>query len=322
MLHTTGGFSFTIPANSFADSNNVMQRSQLTTAVIIAIGVSTTILLILSSALVITAAVLIINYRRRSAKQDFHTDALYSTLNRGSEQQVQHQYMQQNSNDLYDQIHLSPSTGQTEFIPKPQSESINNSHPINSDTENSMNGVSVESEVNSPPATYAAIDNSKRKKVKKCDTKHTAAEKCTEKVSPTKGVSHTKGVYTEGKDNSIKRNQKPLDGMHTSDYQDRDKVNNEHESNPTPSIEELYTAVKKKPKGSSVVANEQAAEDLYTAVMKKPKKGSVNDEVVPSIPPHTIEELYTAVNKKPKGNTMENEEEAPPIPPHTVDDSF
>ena len=284
-------------------------RGQLNTAAIIAIGVSTAMLLILSSALVITAAVLIRNYRRRSAKQDFHTDALYSTLNRGSEQQVQHQYMQQNSNDLYDQIHLSPSTGQTEFIPKPQSESINNSHPINPDTENSMNHVSVESEVNSPPATYAAIDNSKRKKVKKYDTKHTAAEKYTEKVSP------TKGVYTEG-------NQKPLDGMHTSDYQDRNKVNKEHESNPTPSVEELYTAVKKKPKGSSVVANEQAAEDLYTAVMKKPKKGSVNDEVVPSIPPHTIEELYTAVNKKSNGNTMEDVEEAPPIPPHTVDDSF
>ena len=297
MLHTTGEFASTIRASSFTDSNNVKNRGQSNTAAIIAIGVSTAMLLILSSALIITAAVLIRNYRRRSAKQDFYTDALYSTLNRGSEQQVQHQYMQQNSNDLYDQIHLSPSTGQTEFIPKPQSESISNSHPVNPDTENSMNGVSVESEVNSPPAIYAAIDNSKRKKVKKYDTKHTTAEKYTEKVSPTKGVSHTKGVYTEGEGNSIKRNQKPLDGRHTPDYQNRNKVNNEHESNPTPSVEELYTAVKKKPKVSSVLVNEQAAEDLYTVVMKKPKKSSINDEVIPSLPPHTIEELYIAVNR-------------------------
>ena len=293
-----------------------MQGGQSNTAAIIAVGVSTAILLILSSALIITAAVLIINYRRRSAKQKLNNDTLYSTLNRGFEAQVQSQLTQQNSNELYDQIHLSPSTGQTEFILKPQSESKNTSHPINPDTENSMNGATVESEVNSPPATYAAIDNSKRKKVKKDDTKHTAAKKYTEMVSP------SKGVHTEGKGNSTKGNQKPLSNMHASDYQDRDKANNEHQSNPTPSVEELYTAVKKKPKVSSVPVNEQAAEDLYTAVMKKPKKSSVNDEVVPSIPPHTIEELYTAVHKKPKGNTMEDEKEAPPIPPHTVDDSF
>ena len=64
------------------------------------------------------------------------------------------------------------------------------------------------------------------------------------------------------------------------------------------------------------------AQDLNTTVMKKPKEKSVNDEAVPSIPPHTIEELYTAVHKTPKGNTMKDEEEAPPIPPHTVEDIF
>ena len=86
--------------------------------------------------------------------------------------------------------------------------------------------------------------------------------------------------------------------MHASDYQDRDKANNEHQSNPTPSVEELSTAVKKKPIGSSVPVNEQAAEDLYTAVMKKPKEIEENDAIiVPPTPPLTIEELYTAVNK-------------------------
>ena len=180
-------FSSTIPTNSFTGPNNVMKRGQSNTAVIIGIGVSTAILLILSSALVITAAVLIINYRRRSAKQKFNNDTLYSTLNRGSEQQVQLQFMQQNSNDVYDQIHLSPSTGQTEFIPKSQSESINNpfynNYSTNPDTENAMTSASAESQANSSLATYATIDNSKRKKVKKNDTKHTtAAEKYTQKV--------------------------------------------------------------------------------------------------------------------------------------------
>ena len=37
--------------------------------------------------------------------------------------------------------------------------------------------------------------------------------------------------------------------------QDRDKVNSDEEVNPL-KVEELYTAVKKKPKGSSVQVNE------------------------------------------------------------------
>ena len=106
--------------------------------------------------------------------------------------------------------------------------------------------------------------------------------------------------------------------------QDQDKVNSDEEVNPPLSVEELYTAVKKKPKGSNVQVNElvsQAAEDLYRAVMKKPKENSVN-EVAPSSSSHTIEELYTAVHRNPKGNTLKDEEEAPPIPPHTAEDTY
>ena len=128
--------------------------------------------------------------------------------------------------------------------------------------------------------------------MKKDDTRHTAAEKYAEMVSP------SKGVHTEGKGNSTKGNQKSLGNMHASDYQDRDKANNEYQSNPTPAVKELSTAVKKKPIGSSAPVNEQAAEDLYTAVMKKPKEIEENDAIiVPPTPPLTIEELYTAVNK-------------------------
>ena len=294
-------------------------RGQSQTEVII-IGVSAVILLILSSVLTIIVIVLIRNYRRRSAKQELFNDSSYSTLNsnRGSELQVKPHFIQQNSNELYDQIHLSPSTGQTEFISKPQSESTNNppfnSHPTHPHTENSVTSASATSQVNSPQATYAAIDKSKKKKVK-----NPAAEKFTQKVSSTKWAHNI-----EGKSNSTK---KSLDDIYASDHKDREKVNSEQESNPPPSVEELYTVVKKKATGSSVPVNEpvsKAAEDLYTAVMKKPKENlnSVNNKAVPSIPPHTIEELYTAVHKMPKGNTMEDEEEAPPIPPHSVEGTF
>ena len=274
---------------------------------------------ILSIVLIITVVALIWSYKRRSViKHKLNIDNTYSTLNRGS-RQTRQQTIQQEPTELYDQIHLSPSTGQTEFIPKPQSGNINNpyynSHPTHPDTENSVTKATAASQVNSSMATYAAIDKSNEKKAKKDDTKHTCttAEKYTQKVSSSKGACV---------DNSTKRSQKPLDDMYASAHQDQERVNSDQESN---SVEELYTAVKKKPKDSSAPVNEsvpQVAEDLYTAVMKKPKKNSVHDEIVPPVPPHTIEELYTAVQKKTKGNTMEDEEEAPPIPPLTVEDTF
>ena len=79
--------------------------------VIIATVVSMVILLI------ITVVALVWSYKRRSVKHKLNVDDTYSTLNRGS-RQTQQQTTQQESAELYDQIRLSPSTGQTEFIPK------------------------------------------------------------------------------------------------------------------------------------------------------------------------------------------------------------
>ena len=113
--------------------------------------------------------------------------------------------------------------------------------------------------------------------------------------------------------------------MYLITMQDRDKVNSNEEINPPVKVEELYTVVKKKPKGSSVQVNEpvsQAAEDLYTAVMKKPKENAENDAIVPPTSLYAVEELYTAVHKKLNGNTMEDEEQTPPIPPHNVEDTY
>ena len=84
---------------------------------IIAIGVSIAILLILSTILIITVVVLVWCYKRRSTKQNLiYTDSPYSTFSRETGQQIQPQSLQNDSTKLYDQLHLSPSTGQTEFI--------------------------------------------------------------------------------------------------------------------------------------------------------------------------------------------------------------
>ena len=94
-------------------------------------------------------------------------------------------------------------------------------------------------------------------------------------------------------------------------------------SMPPLSAEELYMAIKKRPKEDE---NEEIAppipphtvEELYTAIMKKSKDNAGTEEQAPPIPPYTVEELYTTIQKKPKGvDTVDSEEEAPPIPPCT-----
>ena len=292
----------------------------------IAIGVSILILLTLSTIL-ITVVILTWSYKRRYAKQELYTDTLYSTLNRDSGVQVQPAlYIQHDSAQFYDQIHLSPSTGQTEFIPKPQSENVNNlsykSHPTHP-KENSVT-LSAESQTNPPQAIYAAIDKSKKKQVRKENTNHTAIEKKSLPVSPyiqKESSSTDKGAHAGGNDDPTMRSQKYLDNMCASDHKNQEKVSSEQESNPPHTVEELYTAVKKKPKGS-VPVNEPILEDFCTAIMKKPKDSSPDGEAAPPIPSHTIEELYTAIQKKPKGSAMKDGEEIPPIPPHTVEGTY
>ena len=63
-------------------------------------------------------------------------------------------------------------------------------------------------------------------------------------------------------------------------------------------------------------------QELYTAVKKKPKDRPVEDEIAPPIPPYTTEELYTAVKKKPQASTAGDDEEAPQIPPHTIEELY
>ena len=214
---------------------------------------SIAILIILSTILIVIVVVLIWSYKRRSAKQNLYTDSSYFTLSRGSGQQIQSQSVQQDSIGLYDQIHLSPSTGQTEFISKPESTNINkpsttpqNSHPIYSITgddraehSSSLNAanqattsqlLSQKTHENTfEQPTYAAVDKSKKREFKKQtnkeDPKYTVAEK-RPPVSP----------Y---------RNEVPSASM-----QEKKEIAEKQEICPSHAVEELYTAVKKKPKGS------------------------------------------------------------------------
>ena len=88
------------------------------------IGVSIVMPLILSAILIITATVMVLiwSYKRRSSEQ-VNNCSPYSTLSRRAGQL---QPLQQDSAQLYDQIHLGPSTGQAEYIPKSETAYINN----------------------------------------------------------------------------------------------------------------------------------------------------------------------------------------------------
>ena len=325
---------------------------------ITAIGVTIAILLIISITLIITVVILVWIYKRRAAKQNLYTDSSYSILSRGTGQQTQPQSIQQDSAQLYDQIHLSPSTGQTEFIPKSESANISNpsttpqnSHPTNStagddraehssalNTANQATTSQLSSqkayESTSEQPTYAAVDKSKKKKFKKQ----------TKKVGPKYMVAE-KGPLV-----SPYRHEVPSASM-----QEMKEKAEEQEINPSHVFEELYTAVKKKPKGSEPKDEEtppippHTVEELYTAVEKKPKsntdenkeapsqtvlqnmaedlyktimKSPIDDstEAAPPLPPYTVEELHTTVQKKTK-ESAEVEEKAPPIPPYTMEEN-
>ena len=108
---------------SMTDSMTSVVKSNIN---IMAIGVSIVMLLILSTILIITATVLIWSYKRRSSKQ-VNNSSPYSTLNRRAGQS---QALQQDSPELYDQIHSGLSTDQAEYIPKSETANIYNVYII------------------------------------------------------------------------------------------------------------------------------------------------------------------------------------------------
>ena len=304
---TNSGTSFqsdsSAPTATMYDSitpNNAVTGAP-TVSTFIGIGIAIPVVLIVIGLVVVATLVLL--YLRKSSHQKAKSDCddSYSTLCRGDTQQPQ-PHSQQPPTDLYDQIQLSPSTGQTEIVSKAETENTStlSSHQTsvstNTDTDH-CNKISGQDNVAmSEQPTYAAVD--KKQKTNKEEKKG-------------------EGVVLSG---------------HFADKEDTKKKIKQREATPTSlhtteSPEALYSVVKKKPKADKEETvpppPPHSLEELYTAVKKNVKGSTMKEEEgAPQIPPHTIEELYTAVVKKSKGDSATESETdgAPPVPPHTVDD--
>ena len=155
----------------------------------VAVGVVGALLLILITSLIIVILILITRYRKRRTHKleidpnsagSMGEDVSYSILERGRRQQIQPQ--DSNSSEPYDQVHLSPSTGQTELISKTESktaEDINTIMPnvySSVDTEN-FQPISNSEESKVEDATYAVVNKKKKKKKSKAASDDNANQK-------------------------------------------------------------------------------------------------------------------------------------------------
>ena len=205
--------------------------------VMVALGVVGALLLILIIiSLIIILSVILWHRKRGTLKpaidpnsDSMREDTSYSTLERGTRQQIQPQCL--NSTELYDQIHLSPSTGQTEMIPKTEEDSILPSNVYSSiDMENS------ETKTGSKPedATYAVADKKKKRKKSK------------ESFDDGANKNDSKMKEEEGK----VKGQQLLEDMYAVVYK-KPKKSGKQEEIPPPipasTVESLYTAVQNKP---------------------------------------------------------------------------
>ena len=232
--------------------------------------VSAIIIVILLTLATMLGIVLV--YKRKCFQQKANIDGdSYSTLCRESARQPQPQ-LHHTTLDVYNQIQLSPSTGQAELIPGTEIENI---HCISQHKHNKTSNVDTEQPQNLDKGTVLeqpnyVIPNKNQKK---------------KKLLQTKGMESTYCIQTNVSE------------------KERENSSNETDQNS--------------------VKQRQALEELYTSIKKIPK-GRVggNEEEVPPIPPHTVEELYTAVQKKSKCIVTGDEAEAPPIPPHTIEELY
>ena len=212
-------------------------------------GIVGALLLIVIASLITILSLILWRHKRRAHKSEIdpnsagsmREDASYSILERGRRQQIQPQ--DSNSTELYDQIHLSPSTGQTELISKTESETARDSSVPQS---NIYSNADMENQAESQPisscepekstledATYAVVNKKKKKK-------------------KSKGAS---------RDNANKK----------------EKIEGEVKVQEQPSLEEMYAVVQKKPKKSEEQGETpppipaSTVESLYTAVQKTPQ---------------------------------------------------
>ena len=321
---------------------------------VLGIGVAISFVMLLT--LTVTAAIALVLFLRKSAKYKADYDTSYCTLHRATTQQQQSQSLH-TSNDLYDQIQLSPSTGQAEFISRNETANTNNPPPhqteygihpsVDKDKPKSAKlkitastiSTQDEDKSTSEQPTYAVVNKKKKQKTEKesvhCENQNIAEVSQNEGVTEQNAVEH--GNYLQEKQDSpdtitqffSQKVESPQELYTAVKKKPKDRPAENMKAPPIPpyTTEELYTAVKK-PRASIADVEEEAPpipphtiEELYTAAQKKPKTTTTNyEEQAPPIPAHTVEELYTAVVKKPKVSTAEDEQEAPPVPPYTMEE--
>ena len=248
------------------DQENTVNDSVARVAILIGIGI---LILLVLTALVAVALVL---FFRKSTQRKLDYDS-YSTLCRESILKIQPQSLQA-STELYDQIQLSPSTGQPEVISKSEIANTNSPSPRHIDStadKNKPKSATAKSNTTisnllpfdvdkSPPPqeqpTYTVVNKQKRAKVS-VESQNTAVKNNTQGSLSAYEVeqSNQKEQRQEEKETAIQTS------LHAFE-----------------SPEELYTAVKINSKGTAIKAS------------KEP----------PPITPYTVEEMYTTSNKKPK----------------------
>ena len=273
---------------------------QLTFTIGLTVGISASIL-VLAMLLMILIVVVWTYARRRAVRQK-----QYSEHHDGSHS-VQEQSELPASANVYEQVHLSPSTDIT-----PSAESGN--MPWEPQTD--FHGI------------YSHINTEKPDSA----TQETEMNTLDDPTYDVVGKENNK----EG--SNISHDGPPI----SSNSRDHTAVNNKAsslvENEPKRSkeaLEEMYAVVNKKQKKDEDAppVPPHTVEELYTAVAKNSKVDTTgdedkdykdntgNEEVAPPLPPHTVEELYTAVVKKPKGNTVKDKEDTPTTPPYTIIDT-
>ena len=231
---------------SQATTSRLPKTKGASTTAVVAGGVVGALLLTLIISLIILLSLILWHHKRGTQKLEtdpnsdsMREDTSYSKLERRTRQQIQPQ--DSNFTQLYDQIHLSPSTGQTELISKTESEMAEDSIPPSNiyssiDMENSQPFSNSKTKIGSKPedATYAVVDKKKKRKKSKGESDN--------------GTNNDDSKLKE-EEGKVK-GQQSLEDMYAVVYKKPKKSGEEEETLPpipAPTVESLYTAIQKKP---------------------------------------------------------------------------
>ena len=240
--------------------SKIPQQSGNNTTVSLTIGLVAIVLILLAALLILIVLLLPWhNKRTHSVKMEskFEEDLSYSKLDRGAMQQTQTQSVN-TPTELYDQIQLSPLTGQSEPIHKNESKNVitclsSDCHQMQEPTITETRSDLVETEKsNLEDHTYAVVDKKKKKsvgKMKEQKQEHNTSQKGTLPEHLTVPDPENSDTAGKLKDQPSQR-QENLEEMYAVVHKKPKKCEEQEDAPPVPShtIESLYAAVQKKPK--------------------------------------------------------------------------